>query len=150
MYSLRAATAADDELLYTIHRDAMGAYVEEMYGPWDDAEQRGFHERYVAAGPLVIDVDGDTVGSLLVIVEAGDVYVSRIEILTVWQGRGIGTAVLRDVMERARAEGRRVALNVGEVNPRARHLYERLGFQVTRTERRRHRMVWTSSDRSAD
>lgn len=46
-----------------------------------------------------------------------------------YQRRGIGAAILRDVIAEARAGGHAVALRVLKVNP-ARRLYERLGFAV--------------------
>lgn len=51
------------------------------------------------------------------------------------RGRGIGTALLRGVVEVARATGARtIRLDVVDTNPGARRLYERLGFVATRTE----------------
>ena len=52
-----------------------------------------------------------------------------IEILPEYQNRGVGSAVIRDVLAQAQAEGLPVGLQVLKVNP-ARRLYERLGFNV--------------------
>jgi ribosomal protein S18 acetylase RimI-like enzyme len=49
------------------------------------------------------------------------------------RGRGIGAAMLELIIADARVEGARaIELSVGDTNP-ARHLYERVGFKVTRT-----------------
>ena len=62
---------------------------------------------------------------------AGIFYISRIEIDPDLQNRGIGTAVLRHLLDRARQSNlTAVELDVLAVN-RARDLYERLGFHVT-------------------
>jgi ribosomal protein S18 acetylase RimI-like enzyme len=48
------------------------------------------------------------------------------------RGRGVGTALLAEVEAVARRRGRpRLSLDVVDTNPRARALYERLGFTVT-------------------
>jgi GNAT superfamily N-acetyltransferase len=46
-----------------------------------------------------------------------------------WQGRGLGTAVLRPVLDRCDAEGLPAYLEAS--TPRNRELYRRLGFDVT-------------------
>ena len=60
----------------------------------------------------------------------------RIEILPEAQGRGIGTAVIRDLLGR----GRVVRLHVFTNNVRARRLYEKLGFSVDRHAEREGRI----------
>jgi len=48
------------------------------------------------------------------------------------RGRGIGTALVRDLLERIdTGRHRRATLDVAATNPRAQALYERLGFAVT-------------------
>ena len=51
------------------------------------------------------------------------------KILPEYQNRGVGSAVIRDVLAQAQAEGLSVGLQVLKVNP-ARRLYERLGFSL--------------------
>jgi len=50
------------------------------------------------------------------------------------QSRGLGTALMRDVIERAGGRGLPVRLSVVPANARAQRLYERLGFVVTAIE----------------
>ncbi|HEX3814280.1 MAG TPA: GNAT family N-acetyltransferase [Mycobacteriales bacterium] len=137
-YELRPVRPDDVETLFTLHRDAMRDYVESAYGPWDDAVQRGFLHRWLDgdSDPLIIEVDGEVVG-VLDYVNHDDshddsVYIGRIEIDPTMQGRGLGTAVLSDVIADADRSGEDVTLEVIDVNP-ARRLYERLGFLETAT-----------------
>lgn len=77
-----------------------------------------------------IEVSGRRVG-LLEVRPDGDVLDLRhLELLPEHQGAGIGTAVIRMVIDRARRAGKDVSLRVLHVNPRARALYESLGFVV--------------------
>jgi len=51
------------------------------------------------------------------------------------RGTGVGTALLQAVAEAARERGlAQVHLNVIDINPRARALYERVGFRAVKTE----------------
>jgi GNAT superfamily N-acetyltransferase len=53
----------------------------------------------------------------------------HLEVLGPFQGRGIGTALIRAAEDTARRLGHeRIALGVGLDNPNARRLYERLGY----------------------
>lgn len=51
------------------------------------------------------------------------------------RGRGVGTALFQALFAKARRDGyRAITLDVIDSNPRARALYERLGFQATGTD----------------
>jgi ribosomal protein S18 acetylase RimI-like enzyme len=68
--------------------------------------------------------------------EGDHLYLSRIEILPEVQGRGVGTAVMRDLMR----GGRAIRLHVFANNVRARRFYERLGFSIDHYAEREHRV----------
>ena len=79
-------------------------------------------------------LDGQDIGVLTVSDRQDALFVERLYILPAYQGRGIGTQLLRSIMARAFDRGLPVRLHVLKVNP-ARRLYERLGFtQVRETE----------------
>jgi ribosomal protein S18 acetylase RimI-like enzyme len=64
------------------------------------------------------------------------IFLEYIAILPEFQNRGIGTELIREVLEEAAAKGFPVELKVLKINPAIR-LYERLGFEVeSRTETR--------------
>jgi ribosomal protein S18 acetylase RimI-like enzyme len=69
------------------------------------------------------------IGVLVVEERDRELYIARIEIRPDWQGRGIGSAVIRSLMQEAASSGRALTLDVLHGNDRARALYERLGFQ---------------------
>jgi ribosomal protein S18 acetylase RimI-like enzyme len=67
-------------------------------------------------------------------------YIADLAVTEDMRSRGIATALLERQKEVARRKGRRVyALDVSVNNPRARKLYERLGFKVTGYNRFRGR-----------
>jgi len=61
-------------------------------------------------------------------------YIVELQVLPELQGRGIGTAVVRKVIEQGANRGVPVTLSVVPGNPRAKRLYERLGFGATDVE----------------
>lgn len=128
-YGLRPATAADYDFLYQLKVAALKEYVAATWG-WDEVHQRQhFAAHFDPERSQVIVVNGRDVGELSLVENEDSVQISGIYILPEYQGRGLGTAVLGDVIERARKGRRPVSLQVLKVNP-ARRLYERLGFVV--------------------
>ena len=138
---LRPATLADDDFLYDLHRRTLGAVIEATWGPWDDAVQRQFHQAWFKPETVeIVLVGGQPAGMIQAgPADAATFYVSRIEIAPEVQDRGVGTTLLRLLVDRAKEAGASaVELHVLELN-RARELYERLGFEVVGVE---HPRVW--------
>lgn len=139
---LRPATPADDEFLYVLHRRALGDVIEATWGPWNDAVQRDFHRKWFAPETVeIVLVHGQPGGMLqAAMADAATFYISRIEIAPEAQGLGVGTTLLRRLVERARTSGASaVELHVLQGN-RARELYERLGFVVVEEQPPKVRM----------
>lgn len=93
-----------------------------------------YRTTYPRAEFLVIEHGGAPVGRLCL--DGGvatDLRIVDIALLPDRRNQGLGTALLRAVLERAEREGRTASLHVGQANPAIR-LYERLGFR--RVERR--------------
>ena len=126
--NLRPATADDSEFCYALHRRSLGAVITELFGDWDDAVQREFHARWFDPGRLRIIEDdaGTAIGVFDVQYESDHTYLARVELLPEHQGRGIGTSLIRGLLD----GGRPVRLHVFVANVRARDLYARLGFRV--------------------
>lgn len=67
---------------------------------------------------------------------AGEIHINNVAVRPALRGRGLGTALLRDVLDGAAALGAaRATLEVRASNEGARRLYERLGFRVEGTRR---------------
>lgn len=126
--TLRAATVRDLEFIFELHKATLGPYVNKVWG-WDDDDQRAYLDRTIEiATTQIIVVDGVDAGRLNLADQDGDVYVGLIEVATDFQRQGIGTRILRDVLDEAFIAGRTVRLSVLKVNTDAYRLYQRLGF----------------------
>jgi ribosomal protein S18 acetylase RimI-like enzyme len=130
-FAFRPVIDADYAWLWSLKRLTMQPYVEQTWGGWDDtAQEEFFRQNFIPANLRVITTGGRDAGLLHVEREAREFFLANIQILPEFQNRGLGSAVVRDVLEDARASGLTVRLQVLKTNPAARRLYERLGFVV--------------------
>lgn len=130
----RPATDSDTALACQIHHRGYREIVERQYGPWDEAEQDLFFESdWDPAIYEIVLCDGMPCGRISVVERGGAIVVRDIVISPEYQNRGIGTFLLSEVIEQARARSVPVQLGTHRLN-RALNLYLRLGFrEVGRT-----------------
>jgi ribosomal protein S18 acetylase RimI-like enzyme len=107
---------------------------------WDDGTKRAFVEQqfsaqdahyranYPGATLDVIEVEGSPAGRLYVHRGPSDIRIMDIALAPEFRGRGIGTELLKGLMEEADASSRKLSIHVEQNNP-ARSLYDRLGFE---------------------
>jgi ribosomal protein S18 acetylase RimI-like enzyme len=102
-YALRTATADDFELVHTLKRAAYREHVLATYGTWDEQWQRDrLASHFDPAAVQIVVVGGRAVGELVVAWDADPVFLAGIELLPELRGRGIGTAIILDVLDPAR------------------------------------------------
>ena len=135
--SLRPTTPDDREFLVGLYADTRKAELDQVV--WPEGARDAFVRmqfdaqdvQYRGANPQgtfdVVEVDGVPAGRLYVDRRASDIRIVDVALLAQFQGRGIGGALVRTVLEEAAASGRTASIHV-EVHNRARALYERLGF----------------------
>jgi GNAT superfamily N-acetyltransferase len=128
-YELRPAAAADFAIVHALRIAGLRRYVEPIWGWDEDAQQARFRAAFDPTRYRLVVVAGEVVGALAVARRADAVFVADVQVAAAWRGRGIGTAVLGDVVAAAHRAGLPVALQVLHGNP-ARRLYERLGFRT--------------------
>ena len=135
-FTLRQATDEDFPRCLDIRNEAMREYIEQIRGWDEDYEERRFRRNFQPDKTRVILSDDSVIGFLGVREEDDALYVAQVYLVPEHRGRGIGTALMREVL----AEGRPVVLKVTKMNTGARRLYERLGFRVEREEKDAFRM----------
>jgi len=126
---LRAAHPRDFpfcERLYFAEMD----YIITQLG-LDMARQReSFARQWYVAEVRLITISGEDVGWLQTKMTDSALFLGQLYLSGDMQRHGIGTQVLRMLMEEARRAEKPLTLEVVKINP-ARRLYERLGFQRT-------------------
>jgi ribosomal protein S18 acetylase RimI-like enzyme len=144
----RPARPDDFDFLLELTRASLGPYVEEIWG-WDDETQRRIQAAWQERGGVeILERDGRAIGCLKVTNEPDHVFLDRVALLPDSQNRGLGTRLVREVMDDAARRGLPVRLSVLANNP-ARRLYERLGFRVTEVVEPRIKMEWRADDQTA-
>lgn len=127
---LRPATENDLEELVELRAVAMRPDLERL-GRYDDHRVRQrLRDAYTPEHTRIIEVDGEFAGSISMRPAEDRQWLEHFYLAPQHQGRGVGSAVLRSVLDEA--DGAVVALNVLQGSS-ARKLYERHGF-VTEAE----------------
>ncbi|MCG9577083.1 GNAT family N-acetyltransferase [Vibrio tubiashii] len=129
MYSTRPAQLSDYEFLFELKKAAEFEPIKAVFG-WDESMQRDIHHsEWSQAKPTIIEVDGRSVGSYLVQKHDTHWDFGRFFLLPEAQGKGVGTKILRLILDQADNANMPVQLCYLQGN-RVGQLYRRLGFTV--------------------
>lgn len=135
---LRPAVAEDESFLRQVYASTRASELEQV--PWSAEQKAAFcdmqftaqdtHYRanYTAAQFLVIEREGVPAGRLYVERQEAEIHIIDIAFIPEHRGAGLGTFLLRELMEEAAAGGKKVTIYVEKFNPALR-LYHRLGYQ---------------------
>lgn len=128
-WRLRAAVRADVEAIAEVRALVLRADLERL-GRYDEHRVRQrLRDGFDAAHTWVIEV-GDAFAGCVALRPDGDTrWLEHFYLAPHLQGRGIGSAVLRELLQRCDRGGALVRLNVLRGSA-ARRLYERHGFTV--------------------
>lgn len=95
-----------------------------------DAQLNHYQTEYPKAEHSVILVNGEPVGRLYIDRRETQIRILDITLLTSHRGKGIGTLIIRHVMQEAAASGKTVSINL-DLFSFSQRLFERLGFKPT-------------------
>lgn len=128
-YTLRLATPADHDLIYTLKAESVRPYVEPIWG-WDEAYQCADFDRDFSAIQQfqVIEVDGRFVGFVQCCRSHSCCEVVELHLLQAYRGHGIGSHILHHLQEACMAQKLKLRIGCFKDNHRAKQLYEKLGF----------------------
>lgn len=135
--ALRPVRAGDDAFLRRVYAGVRETELSVV--GWNDEQREAFlrqqfdaqdayyREHYDPATFDVIELDGEPVGRLYVARWEDEVRIIDISLLPEHRGKGVGTQLLRGLLDEAAETGKRVSIHVEKHNPALR-LYERIGF----------------------
>ncbi|MFE3073087.1 GNAT family N-acetyltransferase [Streptomyces sp. NPDC059247] len=128
-WTLRSAAATDIEMIAELRATVMRADLERL-GRYDEHRVRQrLRDSFSTRHTSIIMIDRELVGCVTVRPAEGRQWLEHFYLAPHRQGGGLGSAVLRTVLEKSDAQGATVGLNVLQGSA-ARRLYERHGFVV--------------------
>jgi GNAT superfamily N-acetyltransferase len=131
-FALRAANSADFAFCQRLYFGSMGWIIEALNLGFE-RQQDGLARQWRVQEVRIITVAGEDAGWLQTAPADGAIFLGQLYLMDRFQRQGIGTDVIKLVIEAAAREGKAVTLGVVKISP-ARRLYERLGFIVTRED----------------
>jgi len=134
-YSLIKLIPADEtykEFGYQVKKAAEGEYITSMFD-WDEDVQRSYHiKAWQQQKPDIITYGGKLIGTIATIESEDCIEIGQFFILPDYQNKGIGTHLLKGILDKADQLGRNVTLKFLKNNP-VKSLYVRNGFRVVDT-----------------
>lgn len=137
---LRPVTKNDDQFLLSVYAStreeelAQATWAEgqrEAFLRWQfDLQRREYDSRFPDADYHVVLVDGSPAGRIWIGSDDKQIRLLDIALLPEFQNRGVGTALLRRLMNEAREAGKVLRHMVFVLNNDAHRFYERLGFTM--------------------
>jgi GNAT superfamily N-acetyltransferase len=136
---LRPVTASDDEFLLSVYAStredelAQAEWAEgqkEQFLRWQlDLQRREYEARFPDAAYDIILVDQQPAGRIWVGSDDEQIRLLDIALLPQFQNQGVGTVLVRHLIEEAARQGKVLRHMVFVLNNNAERFYERLGFK---------------------
>jgi GNAT superfamily N-acetyltransferase len=133
--TLRPAVNSDFEACRRTYFAETDWINERLHLDRDDQESM-FRKQWRPSQVCIIQADGVDVGWLQTVVSKSEHMLGQIFVDAPFQRKGIGTEVVRRIVEEASRLQLPIRLAVVKFNP-SRRLYERLGFRVTHEDERK-------------
>ena len=155
---LRPVTEEDDQFLLSLYAStreeelAQADWAEgqkEMFLRWQfDLQRQEYEARFPDAAYHVILVDGSRAGRIWVGADDEQIRLLDIALLSQFQNRGVGTALLRRLIDQAAKAGKALRHMVFVLNNDAHRFYERLGFKIIDDLGAYKHMEWRAENRN--
>lgn len=144
---LSPASESDLDFVYRVTEAAMRGYVEKTWGIWEPRLQRKtVYDSFNTQTQRIISRSGERIGILASSSHNAHAQLEKIYLLPAHQNQGIGSTLIRQLMQHASLQRKPLRLRVLRVNP-ARRLYDRLGFVATFTTLERIYMEYRDNER---
>jgi GNAT superfamily N-acetyltransferase len=128
---LKIIPAADShrEFSFQVKKAAMGGYITQIWG-WDEKFQKDLHAGdWQQKRPQIILYNNKPIGTIRMVSSADSLDIEQFYILPEYQKKGIGSHLLKDILDNADKTSLLTKLAVLKINP-AISLYQRHGFVI--------------------
>jgi ribosomal protein S18 acetylase RimI-like enzyme len=123
------AQGIEDSFLYAVYKKSMQVYVAQTYGWDEDLQKNGFLDSLKTGTTKSVVLNCVDVGLINYTIDCWKLSLRMICILPEWQGLGIGTAILRQIIDLAKEIQKPIYLSVMKSNVHALRWYQEIGFQ---------------------
>ena len=129
------------DFVYNLKKNAYMKYVEEIRG-WNEDAQKEYFKKFIDTykeNIYIIQINGKDIGFYNdEYLENGDYEVGNICIIPEYQGKGIGTKILKDILELHKDKN--IHIQYFKQNPVG-NLYKRLGFEENGETKTHYQMI---------
>jgi GNAT superfamily N-acetyltransferase len=135
--ALRETTQADRPFLKSLYRELRAAELAQTDWARDKREtfaddqfekqDAWYRSNYPGAVFMLIERDGIPIGRLYLSEGGSELRLMELTLASTVRGKGLGTSIIKALIEREQARGLAMTLHVEWFSP-AKRLYERLGF----------------------
>ena len=140
-YKLIPITQKDYDFIYELKKKAYIKYVEEIWG-WDEDKQKEYFKNFIDTykkNIYLIKLNDEVIGFYNdEFLENGDYEIGNICIVEEYQGKGIGTKILKDILEKNKDKN--IHIQYFKQNPVG-NLYTRLGFEANGETKTHYQMI---------
>ena len=144
MIHFRSATPDDSEFLYNLKKKTLREYIKQTWG-WDEEVQCIYHKKnFEPKKYQIIQEDGEDIGCISTEEQSKKFILSVIEITPDYQNKGIGSKLIRDLIDKGLQERKTIELQVLKVNQRAFNLYKSLGFTLKDENQTHYQMTYST------
>ena len=117
------------EFVYEVKKNAYIKYVEQIWGPWNEEDQRKYFDNFINTykdNSYIIELNGEHIGFYNdELLEDNTYEIGNICIIPKYQGKGIGTQLLKEIISKNKDKD--IKIPYFKQNPVG-ELYKRLGF----------------------
>ncbi len=125
----RPATPNDEKFVHSAQHAAYSEVITKQFGGWDEERaKKHWEEKWIPEKFQIMLLNDQPVGYVVVEDSPDQIELVEVVVLPEFQNRGIGKAMVEEEINRAKASGLCVKLQVLKKN-RAIGLYNKLGFQ---------------------
>ncbi len=151
----RPAQPEDEPFIFEVYSSFRAGELELL--PWSEEEKQAFLEmqfkarqaHYHQFPPEVQEIvlyNETPIGQIIVIPTEKEIRLADLILLPAYRNRGIGSALVKALQDRARREGKPITLHVYVTNPGAYRHCTRLGFKHIKDVGPQHFMEWRPDD----
>jgi len=151
MDNIKLVSYTDEEynFVYNVKKNAYKKYVERYYGEWNEEEQLKYFNNFISLvknnAYIIVCEDkkiGFYNGKLL---DNGNYEIGNICIIPEYQGKGIGTKILKDILEKYKEYNIEIQYFKSNL---AGKLYKRLGFIQNGESKFHYKMIKSKTENS--